>query len=268
MSASRMDKYKSCHFSYFMQYGLKAEPWRVAGFQAPEYGHLCPLRAGARSAGPGAGGVKGGRQEEPQGATWPRRLDRYVSQELGGWSTRPPVPVPVPAAAEIGTAVVDNVAEEWPPQFKPISFELGFGGGEGPAPVELGRRGRDRQHHWLCGPGGRLGKTGGSTCGWWTTRRAQNLDPTISGTARASDAAVPLHPGASGEALYNGEIIPSGVLGPARPGRGGGGQPGHERGRAPEKGGRRAEAARHCAGSRRCSPPWRSRGRRASASCP
>ncbi|MFQ9918141.1 MAG: PD-(D/E)XK nuclease family protein [Flavonifractor plautii] len=38
MSASRMDKYKSCHFSYFMQYGLKAEPRRAAGFQAPEYG--------------------------------------------------------------------------------------------------------------------------------------------------------------------------------------------------------------------------------------
>ena len=26
MSASRMDKHQSCHFSYFMQYGLKAEP--------------------------------------------------------------------------------------------------------------------------------------------------------------------------------------------------------------------------------------------------
>ena len=38
MSASRMDKYKACHFSYFMQYGLKAEPRRAAGFQAPEYG--------------------------------------------------------------------------------------------------------------------------------------------------------------------------------------------------------------------------------------
>ncbi|MFQ7856173.1 MAG: PD-(D/E)XK nuclease family protein [Flavonifractor plautii] len=35
---------------------------------------------------------------------------------------------------------------------------------------------------------------------------------------------------------------------PARPGRGGRGQPGHERGRAPEKGGRRAAAARHRAG--------------------
>ena len=38
MSASRMDKYKSCHFSYFLQYGLKARPRKPAGFQAPEYG--------------------------------------------------------------------------------------------------------------------------------------------------------------------------------------------------------------------------------------
>lgn len=38
MSASRMDKYKSCHFSYFMRYGLQAEPRKPAGFTAPEYG--------------------------------------------------------------------------------------------------------------------------------------------------------------------------------------------------------------------------------------
>ena len=38
MSASRMDKYKSCHFSYFMRYGLEAEPRKPAGFTAPEYG--------------------------------------------------------------------------------------------------------------------------------------------------------------------------------------------------------------------------------------
>ncbi len=31
MSASRMDKYKSCHFSYFMQYGLKPSPGGLPG---------------------------------------------------------------------------------------------------------------------------------------------------------------------------------------------------------------------------------------------
>lgn len=38
MSASRMDKIKSCHFAYFMQYGLQAKERKTAGFQAPEIG--------------------------------------------------------------------------------------------------------------------------------------------------------------------------------------------------------------------------------------
>ena len=38
MSASRMDRMKSCHFGYFMEYGLRAKERRAAGFQAPEIG--------------------------------------------------------------------------------------------------------------------------------------------------------------------------------------------------------------------------------------
>jgi len=38
MSASRMDQYRSCRFSYFMKYGLSARPRRTAGFEAPEIG--------------------------------------------------------------------------------------------------------------------------------------------------------------------------------------------------------------------------------------
>ncbi|MCF0123150.1 MAG: PD-(D/E)XK nuclease family protein, partial [Ruminiclostridium sp.] len=38
MSASRMDKYKSCHFAYFLKYGLGASAREQAGFHAPEYG--------------------------------------------------------------------------------------------------------------------------------------------------------------------------------------------------------------------------------------
>ena len=85
MSASRMDKYKSCHFSYFMRYGLQAEPRKPAGFTAPEYGtfvhyvleHVlqsCPIG------------------EESWGEELQKRLraavraavDRYTAEELGG----------------------------------------------------------------------------------------------------------------------------------------------------------------------------------------
>jgi ATP-dependent helicase/nuclease subunit B len=38
MSASRAEKLNSCHFAYFMQYGLRAQPRRDAEFDAPEVG--------------------------------------------------------------------------------------------------------------------------------------------------------------------------------------------------------------------------------------
>ena len=38
MSASRLDQVKSCHFGYFMEYGLRARERTKADFQAPEVG--------------------------------------------------------------------------------------------------------------------------------------------------------------------------------------------------------------------------------------
>ena len=38
ISASRVDKYYSCRFSYFLQYGLNAKPRKTAGLDAPETG--------------------------------------------------------------------------------------------------------------------------------------------------------------------------------------------------------------------------------------
>ena len=38
MSASRIDRVKSCHFGYFMEYGLRARERKKAGFEAPEVG--------------------------------------------------------------------------------------------------------------------------------------------------------------------------------------------------------------------------------------
>jgi len=38
LSASKMDKARSCHFAYFMQYGLRAKERSAAGFDAPQVG--------------------------------------------------------------------------------------------------------------------------------------------------------------------------------------------------------------------------------------
>ena len=139
MSASRMDKYKACHFSYFMQYGLKAEPRRAAGFQAPEYGTFVHyvlehvLRACRER-----GGVKAVAPEELR-RLCDRAVEDYVKEELGGLEgTTPRFQYLFRRLRRSVYAVAENVAEELrASQFQPISFELGFGRGQDLPPVEL-----------------------------------------------------------------------------------------------------------------------------------
>lgn len=129
MSASRMDKYKSCHFSYFMQYGLKAEPRRSAGFQAPEYGTFVHYV------------LEHVFQETliPDRALVRRVVDRYVAEELGGLEKETPrFRYLFQRLLKSVWAVVDNVAQELASsEFKPISFELGFGRDGALPPVEF-----------------------------------------------------------------------------------------------------------------------------------
>ncbi|MBS7219009.1 MAG: PD-(D/E)XK nuclease family protein [Oscillospiraceae bacterium] len=148
MSASRMDKYKSCHFSYFMRYGLQAEPRKPAGFTAPEYGtfvhdvleHVLRDEMFQQTVLPGF-------SDPIAGAEGRRRLreltraavDRYVVEELGGLEHQTErFRYLFRRLLRSVQAVVDNVAEELAAsQFRPISFELGFGSGQDLPPVEL-----------------------------------------------------------------------------------------------------------------------------------
>lgn len=132
MSASRMDKYQSCHFSYFMQYGLRARARRPAGFQAPEYGtfvHYVLERV----------------LRERQGREIPTReqvsaaIRRYVEEELGGLEGETPRFRYLFRRLEKSVyAVVENVCQELAASdFRPIAFELGFGRNQDLPPVEL-----------------------------------------------------------------------------------------------------------------------------------
>ena len=139
MSASRMDKYKACHFSYFMQYGLKAEPRRVAGFQAPEYGtFIHDVLEHVLKACLERGGVKAVSPEELRALT-DQAVERYVAEQLGGLEQETArFQYLFRRLRKSVHAVVENVAEELrTSQFQPISFELGFGSGKDLPPVEL-----------------------------------------------------------------------------------------------------------------------------------
>ncbi len=139
MSASRMDKYKSCHFSYFMRYGLQAEPRRSAGFDAPEYGTFVHyvlehvLRDGAWKNG--EGGVDRAKLKE----LTRQAVERYVREELGGLEHQTArFRYLFHRLLEGVDQVVDNVVQELAvSRFEPVAFELGFGRGKDLPPVEL-----------------------------------------------------------------------------------------------------------------------------------
>ena len=145
MSASRMDKYKSCHFSYFMRYGLRAEPRKPAGFTAPEYGTFVHyvleqvLQDGMfqQTAIPGM-------EEETGHLDRLRRLtqeavERYIQEVLGGLENQSErFQYLFRRLLRTVQAVVENVAGELAvSRFKPISFELGFGVQGDLPPVEF-----------------------------------------------------------------------------------------------------------------------------------
>ncbi len=139
LSASRMDKVKSCHFSYFMQYGLKAKARRRAGFDAPEAGTfvhyvLEHVLTGARL----RGGVKSCEQETVRKLTRDA-VDEYIFNELGGMENKTPrFRYLFRRLLKSVDLVVDNVVEELRrSDFQPIAFELGFGEGKDLPPVEL-----------------------------------------------------------------------------------------------------------------------------------
>ena len=139
MSASRMDKYKACHFSYFMQYGLRAEPRRAAGFQAPEYGTFVHYVLEHVLRWCSARGGMGQVPAEELHALCDRAVEGYVTEELGGLEGESPrFRYLFRRLRRSVYAVVDNVAEELrTSRFQPISFELGFGSGQDLPPVEL-----------------------------------------------------------------------------------------------------------------------------------
>lgn len=134
MSASRLDLYRSCHFSYFMRYGLKAQPRRRAGFDAPEYGTFVHavleevLRGWTRDMDP-----------ETVRARTRAAMERYLEEDLGGLEDKSPrFAYLFRRLWRTVERVVDNVTEELRhSDFTPMAFELGFGRDGQLPPVEL-----------------------------------------------------------------------------------------------------------------------------------
>ena len=137
MSATRMDSCKSCHFSYFLRFGLKAKARQAAGFHAPEYGtfvHYVLEHV--------LGAVSDGDTREVKVLT-DEAVTRYVREELGGMAGETPrFRYLFERLKRTVAFVVENAVEELnASQFKPIAFELGFGPGKELPPIEVEKDG-------------------------------------------------------------------------------------------------------------------------------
>lgn len=139
LSPSRLDKYKSCRFAYFLQYGMQAKPRKSAGFHAPEYGTFVHyvlefvLREG--KTGDSLTTMSKARLEELTRAA----ISHYIKEVLGGLEQQTPRFRYLFLRLERTVSlVVQNVVDELcASDFQPIFFELGFGHGKDLPPIEL-----------------------------------------------------------------------------------------------------------------------------------
>ncbi len=139
MSASRMDQYKSCHFAYFLRYGLGAKDRRPAGFHAPEYGTFVHyVLEHVFQVVRDRGGIQTCTDQDIKDLTQQVVKD-YIFTELGGMEHQTPrFKYLFRRLQKNVQAVVDNVAAELRfSDFQPIAFELGFGYGKDLPPVEV-----------------------------------------------------------------------------------------------------------------------------------
>ena len=140
LSASRIDKFASCRFAYFCQYGLRAKPYEPAGFTPPEIGsfmhYVLEKTARAVSARGGFKAVEDGElQDICQGF-----VQQYVSEELNDFQEKSSRFVYLfrRLCRDVSRIVADMAAELRRSDFVPLDFELDFSKAEELPPVELG----------------------------------------------------------------------------------------------------------------------------------
>ncbi len=159
MSATKLDLVNSCHFSYFLRFGLDAKPRQRAAFQATDYGTFVhdvlehTLRWAKEEGVPLDDGEGVGRLSQ-------RAADRYEQEAMSNLAEEPArfrylFQRMKGAALAVARSVCAELAAS---DFTPAAFELGFGPGKDLPPVEVEQGVRlrltgyvDRVDQWLHG---------------------------------------------------------------------------------------------------------------------
>ena len=140
LTASRIDRFASCQFSYFCQYGLKAKPYEPASFHPPEIGTFMHyvLEHTARDARE-RGGFSALEDDEVRAIAraW---VERYVQEELRDIQDRSSRfrHLFQRLCEDVEQVVLDTARELRRSDFEPLDFELDFSKAQDIRPLELG----------------------------------------------------------------------------------------------------------------------------------
>ena len=88
MSASRLERMRSCHFAYFMEYGLRAKTREPAAFDAPQIGTFLHFLLEHVTRDVLALGGFAKVEEDTLHALVRKYIDLYVDQELHNFQNR------------------------------------------------------------------------------------------------------------------------------------------------------------------------------------
>ena len=132
MSASRAERLRSCHFAYFMEYGLRAKPRTPATFDAPQIGTFLHFLLEHVTREVLSRGGFGEVEEQELHALVRKYIDLYVSQELQNFQEKSArFRYLFSRLRTTAYAVIDQIARELRcSDFVPLAFELGFGDGK------------------------------------------------------------------------------------------------------------------------------------------
>ena len=132
MSASKLERLRSCHFAYFMEYGLKAKKRETASFAAPQIGTFLHFLLEHVTRDVMDQGGFGQVSDDQLHALVERYITEYEQTELPNLSGRSArFQYLFARLKKTALTVVDQVADEQRhSQFTPLEFELSFGDGK------------------------------------------------------------------------------------------------------------------------------------------
>ncbi|MCF0137269.1 MAG: PD-(D/E)XK nuclease family protein [Oscillospiraceae bacterium] len=216
LSASRIDKFASCRFAYFMQYGLKARKREPAGFTPPEMGtfmhYILEQVAGEVMA---LGGFKKVEEDKLRELT-DKYIAVYVSEKLNDFREKSPRFEYLfrRLTRDVRAVVSDMAGELRASEFEPLSFELDFGRSNVLPPYSLGE---GEENLILTGVADRVdgwvheGKLYVRVMDYKTGRKKFSLPDVWCGMGLQMLLYL-FSLGENGKLLYGREIVPAGVM--------------------------------------------------------